>query len=141
MLRTVGAIRDDPGALVMAAHKVISVSVFTFLLTVSAAMATDEHYKKGYTPTDNQASYIAMTQAYVKDRLRDPSGARFRHLYINRKNRLGYPVVCGEINTKNGSGDYSGWQRFAATPVGDHVSLEKVTKFQEFKKVWVRICQ
>ena len=125
----------------MATHSVFWVSVVGLLLTVSAAGAADRTYVEGYKPTDKEVSYIAETQAYVKGRIRNPSATRFRYMYVNRKRRLGYPVVCGQINTENGSDDESGWQRFVATPIGDHISFERRLSPHAFNKVWLKICR
>jgi len=48
---------------------------------------------------------------YVQSEVRDPESTRFRNIVVYHPN--GY-TACGEINTKNGFGGYTGWMQFAA---------------------------
>ena len=125
----------------MPVGKVFLIIVASNFLAASAVMAIDDHYKQGYTPTKSDVTYITRAQAYVKHHLRDPSKTRFRYLYVKRKKKLGFPIVCGQINTKDTSGNYSGWQRFVATPAGDYYSIEKQLVSWDFKKVWDKVCR
>jgi hypothetical protein len=85
-----------------------------------------------------EANYIAATQDYVRDRLRDADGAKFRKMYVSRA--AGPPMVCGEVNAKNGFGGYSGWQRFIAAPTGELVFLEEMMARGEMTKAWSKVC-
>ena len=95
-------------------------------------------YRAGYDPTSQEQVYIAKTQGHVKGKLRDRSGARFRHMFVSHK--VGAPVVCGQVNAKKGFGGFIGWQRFIAAPVGDLVFLEEQMAAAEMNKTWSQIC-
>lgn len=125
----------------MSVPNTLSIGILTLLLFVPAAVAQDDQYKKGYVPTDTEIAYIKKTQAYVENRLRNPSGLRFRNMYVNRKKSLGIPVVCGQVGAKATSKGDDSWQRFAAATMGDHLSLENWMSSWDFRKVWMRICQ
>ncbi len=129
--------------------KAFHLSIFGFILVilfVSSADALenphrregalDNPYRAGYSPSNQEASYIAKTQLYVKDRLGDSSGTRFRSMYVSRK--IGEPVVCGQINAKSGFDGYSGWQRFIAGP--DLVFIEEMMPAGEMEQSWAQVC-
>lgn len=54
--------------------------------------------------------------------LRDPSSAQFRDVRVlpapkfDETEKAAGPVVCGEVNGKNGMGGYAGFARFIARP-------------------------
>ena len=64
--------------------------------------------------TSPQRNRMANAQVAAKNRLRDPSSAQFRNVYLAVGN---VTRVCGEINGKNALGGYAGFQRFVSNGV------------------------
>jgi hypothetical protein len=85
---------------------------------------------------EKEPAYIALQQERVKKRLKDPGSAQFR------KERVYYaiaPIVCGEVNSKNSFGAYSGFERFVSG--GTLQVLESDMSPGEMDKVWERACK
>ncbi len=106
-----------------------------------AQKAVDKGKNKKRNLYDNpskQIAWIGLSKDAVRSRLREPSSATFRnvifHVYEGRM-----PMVCGEVNAKNGFGGYTGYQGFIAS--GDAlVFLESELEAGEFVKSWNMIC-
>ncbi len=112
----------------MAITRAVTLATFGFLPTV-AVLGADTR--------------TAQYEAAVAAQLRDPESTRFRSVHLVRFHGKS-PVICGELNTKNGFGGYTGFMPFAADiamnygtvvmaivwlpkPVGDHL-LESVER-------------
>lgn len=61
-----------------------------------------------------------VIRGLLESELLDYPAARFRHVYVTRnpgaeaeRGSAGPGYLCGEINSPNPMGGYSGWQRFA----------------------------
>lgn len=67
--------------------------------------------------------------------LKDPSSAEFKEVFFNETQKGG-PVACGQVNSKNSLGAYTGFQRF--------ISNGKTTFIEEsdenFADTWVQVC-
>lgn len=86
--------------------------------------------------TGQELSWITKNRELLKSRLKDPSSAEFKDETISRA--TGAPIVCGEVNAKNGFGGRNGFQRWiGAGTVG--VYLEQDVK--DFGKLWAKICE
>jgi hypothetical protein len=70
-----------------------------------------------------EASWAAKMQERVRTRLKDPDSAQFRNVRTYRGS--GIPIACGEVNSKNGFGGYTGFQGFVAA--GYIIALEEQT--------------
>jgi len=79
---------------------------------------------------------ISMTETQLKGKLRDPGSAQLRNVRVRATS--GTRVVCGEVNSKNGFGGYSGFQRYVGA--GSAVFLESELKAGEFDAVWAKMC-
>ncbi|EPL1356691.1 hypothetical protein [Pseudomonas aeruginosa] len=71
----------------------------------------------------------------VKRNLKDPDSAQFRGQFVGSS---GLP--CGEVNSKNSFGGYSGYQRFVVSG-NNLVVFESYMSGEEFEKVWSRLCR
>lgn len=89
-------------------------------------------------PTQQQL-WIARTQRAVKDKMRDPGSVRFRNTSFHVL-RGETPMVCGEVNARNGFGGASGYQRFIASGEAFGPVLEEMMSPSEFAKTWNQIC-
>jgi hypothetical protein len=80
--------------------------------------------------------FIAAQEERIRASLRDPDSARFRNESIRTKGEGG--TLCGQINFKNSTGGYEGFQRFIsghAAPV-----LEGTIGPGEMNKQWTILC-
>jgi hypothetical protein len=86
-----------------------------------------------------QEVWINRTKDAVRSKLRDPDSAKFRNLTFHRFQ--GAPIVCGEVNSKNGFGGMTGYQGFigAADVVGPF--LEEQMEDGEWPKLYALACQ
>lgn len=84
----------------------------------------EEKAKKRYLRTVNSAE-IAVSSV-----LKDPYSAVFR-------NQRGF---CGEVNSKNSFGAYTGYVRYIA-PKPDLIVLESTMDQSEFEEVWNKLCK
>jgi hypothetical protein len=74
----------------------------------------------------------------VKQKLKDPSSAQFRHVYFHR-GADDVPMTCGEVNSKNTYGGYGGFQRFVSAGKAELTFLEE--QVSDFSSVWDRFCR
>ncbi len=87
------------------------------------------------------ADYIASTENGVRERLDNPKGARFRDAQVYQGS--GSPVVCGQVNSKDDKGNYTGFRGFMAA--GMEIILESdmrgdVVSTPEFEQSWKQLC-
>lgn len=102
----------------------------------AAPAAPKEAKGDKYGNETQQQLWIAHSQDGIKNRLKDPSSAEFRNVFFSASS--GKPMVCGEVNSKNGFGGYSGYQRFVAA--GDSLAfLESDVK--DFRVLWNKVCK
>ena len=86
-------------------------------------------------PTGQEIAWIRRHQDVLRARLKDGESAQFRNLYVSKSG--GSPIVCGEVNAKNGFGAYGGFERwFGAEPVGVFVESD----VEGFGQVWAKYC-
>lgn len=52
-------------------------------------------------------------RTFIADKLRDPASTQFRNEHLGK-----YGTLCGELNSKNGSGGYVGFVRFISIDAG-----------------------
>lgn len=72
-----------------------------------------------------------VAQDSVKKILKDPDSAKFQNMN----------GLCGEVNSKNGFGAYTGYVRFIGTPEitiieGENSQVDQAT----FNEVWSKMC-
>lgn len=71
----------------------------------------------------------------IRSKLKDPSSANFRNVFFNNN---GTPVSCGEVNSKNSFGAYSGYQSYIYAGSVLTVLEEEVSG--GIAKVWNEFC-
>jgi len=79
-------------------------------------------------------SYILGEQEKIKGRLKDPTSAEFRNVFVSSSY-----AVCGEVNAKNSFGGYSGYVRFISG--SDMQVVETDMAAGEMDKTWPQICK
>ncbi len=94
-------------------------------------------------PNDEKPSELEMMsrfQVAAKDAmtnsLKDPGSAKYRDVTGHKVEASGAYVFCGQVNSKNGFGGYTGFQRFVAGP-GIAVTEDVV---DDFHTVWNEFC-
>lgn len=81
--------------------------------------------------------WIEKGKDAVKMRLKDPDSAAFKKVYFSRGKR-GIPMVCGQVNAKNGFGGFSGFEYFISGTTENLTFLESEVK--DFSKAWKELC-
>jgi hypothetical protein len=86
--------------------------------------------------TANEIAYISLHEGRIKAKLRDPDAAQFRGTRVYYSVA---PIVCGEVNAKNGFSGRAGYQRFISG--GSVQVLEEEMAPGEMDKTWARLCE
>lgn len=101
------------------------------------ALSSKPSTSGGGAPSPSDYEVLAMQN--VRNSLRDPSSADFRNLAIT--GRIAPGVVCGEVNSKNGFGGYSGFRRFISGGPGLATQIEgEGMDPDEFQIAWDKAC-
>lgn len=91
------------------------------------------HGNHAYANQDLE-NFVAKAKKNVTEDLLDPDAAKFRNLEIRETtgaNGKKFIALCGEINTKNAMGAYTGFKKFnadneSAVIVGSNISLAAI---------------
>ncbi len=130
--------RETVGGAVLAALTFVIIAIWSFQdrpprISSEAPPATGSVQPRGSGSKDFRYHYLA--EQAVKARLKDPDSATFRGQVIGRSG-----IPCGEVNSKNSFGGYSGFTRYAASGGGTVFFEEDLTR-GEFQKVWNQLCR
>lgn len=131
-IESIGAKGRNPSQKGEAVVAVIMVAVIALLWRGCSSSAP-----RPPTMAEKDADWAAEMQLRVKAQLKDPSSAQFRS--VRTYHGSGTPVVCGEVNSKNGFGGYGGFQRFVAA--GDVIALEEQMAPGEMQAAWSKVCR
>jgi len=88
---------------------------------------------------DHERTWVFETQQAVRAKMRDPQSVRFRNVVFHR-GVGGVPMVCGEVNGRNGFGAYSGFQPFIASDADFGPITPTDMARGEFDKAWRQNC-
>jgi len=93
----------------------------------------------------SDADKIALMQkamAAVRARLKNPGSVQFRNVHFHRCSN-GIPMTCGEVNSREGLGDYGGFQKFISAGRSDLTLMESqmANEGRDFSSIWKRICE
>ncbi len=115
----------------------LTIWIFTIILIFSGCgndgkssnndIKSDEKYK--------ELSWIELGKDSVRSKLKDGSSAEFRNVFFNNN---GTPVSCGEVNSKNSFGAYSGYQRFISA--GNVLTILEEEVSDGIQTVWNQYC-
>lgn len=84
-------------------------------------------------------AYIDLTLNEIRKTLRDPDTVKFRKTAVFFGS--GTPMVCGEVNARNGVGGYNGYEPFFASGVTIPLITPSSMIEGEFQPAWQRICK
>lgn len=96
----------------------------------------------GESEADRDARIMFAHQERVKAQLRDPGSAQFRAVRLYKT--MDPPVVCGEVNAKNGFGAYMGFTRFVSRGSLQVIESElgrEVSEPDAMDEVWRQFCR
>lgn len=109
--------------------KLLVVGVLGFGLALGGC-GKSEAEKAKYEAEMKELRYNQMAEGFVKSYLKDPDSAQFR-------SQQGF---CGEVNSKNSFGAYTGFKKFIAADK-NMIVMEGDLSPQEFQKVWDGVCK
>lgn len=79
---------------------------------------------------------IFSAEQLVVSKLKDGQSAKFKKVFVSK---VGF--TCGEVNSKNSFGGYSGFQRFISAHTVENTALQEGSSEREFKKTWDKFCE
>lgn len=105
---------------------------------VGSAKAGATAKESPFADESTQMAWIGKSQEGIKSRLRDPDSAEFRDSRFYSGGPA--PVICGEVNSKNGFGGYGGFQRFIAS--GEKLAFleSDMASTSEMDDAWKKMC-
>jgi hypothetical protein len=89
------------------------------LAAASACALASCHYVPG-----TEAALFHEAEGAIKEILIDADSAEFRKLEAKNTELEGFATVCGEVNSRNRMGGYTGFKRFIAMPGKGHVVID-----------------
>lgn len=95
--------------------------------------------EQDYAKSDKglQSRIMGAWKGGIKDALIDPDSAEFKNVYfVLTVNRT--PFACGEVNSKNKLGGYTGYKRFITAGLKEYTYMEGET--DGFNEYWKQVC-
>lgn len=92
-----------------------------------------EAFKRAQESFENETIY--SSKKAVKALLKDQNSAQFKNVFFN-ETKKGGAVACGQVNSKNSLGAYTGYQRFISN--GKTTFIEE--KENNLADKWVVLC-
>lgn len=112
--------------------------IFTLLMLLS--LISMPAFSSDYSDKSKQSGYIVEAKDFLKSRMKDPGSVKWQNVRFNTANVDGkaLPAVCGEVNSKNAFGGYTGFQRFVSVPPAIAVVEDEVA---DFHNIWNVMCR
>lgn len=85
-----------------------------------------------------EIAWMEKGKEAVRSKLKDPHSAQFKNVYFHRGAK-GIPVSCGEVNSKNGFGGYSGFQKFISAGNTELTFIQ--SEVTDFSTSWKQFCK
>ncbi|MFW1853089.1 hypothetical protein ACG9XR_21310 [Acinetobacter guillouiae] len=112
--------------------KIISGFIIVSLIIMLIWFLTSGDDDKKPSEADLEFNRMIVSQESVKKLLKDPDSAKFRNM----------KGLCGEVNSKNSFGGYTGFRKFIGSPditiiEGENLEIDQAT----FNDIWIRFCK
>ncbi len=106
------------------------------ILLMFVLLSTDYSFAQ----TTQELTWIEVGKEAVREKLKDADSANFRNTFFNYASLQGkrIPVSCGEVNSKNSFGGYTGFERYVSAGEGLTYLESEVS---DFSTVWSTLCQ
>jgi hypothetical protein len=114
----------------------ITIIIFIYFESSSDSSSTSTSTSTQRSQQGDDNLYIEVQKEKIQNRLKDPASAEFKNTFVSRK--MGSPIVCGQINSKNSFGAFSGFQRFISG--GEIQVLESDMAPGEMETTWFKVC-
>lgn len=85
-----------------------------------------------------EIAWIEKGKEAVRSKLKDPNTAQFKNVYFHRGAK-GIPVSCGEVNSKNSFGGYTGFQKFISAGNPELTFIQ--SEVTDFTTSWKQFCK
>ncbi len=111
--------------------------LITVVISIYGQSRQSTSVEKATTQQEREILWIEKNKEVVKQKLKDPGSATFEHtrvMYIADANKT--PIVCGEVNSKNSYGGYTGNKKF----ISAGSALFHMEGEDGFDNVWVDLC-
>lgn len=115
--------------------------LLAFAIATGASATTFLKAKSGYpNPTAKEVAWMMNSMDLVKNKMRDPSSAKFSKVHMKPfvKNGQRIYMVCGYVNGKNAFGGFAGNQRFLSAGVKQLTIIE--SQMAGFGRLWNQYC-
>jgi hypothetical protein len=89
-------------------------------------------------PSKSNAAIITAAKSAIAEDLKDPDSVRFRNVVVHDAPDHSYYMVCGEMNSKNSFGGYTGYSQFLTFVTDQKEVVMKVIGDEEAKAIVVR---
>jgi hypothetical protein len=94
--------------------------------------------RKNTSEESKKAVWIYSGKKAVREKLKDPQSAKFRNVYFNKRS-TGLSMTCGEVNSKNSFGAFTGFQKFISAGRSDTTFLQE--QVDDFRTAWNKYCR
>lgn len=115
----------------IANHSLLAVMVLS--LTLYGCGKNEEQSRK-----TKEFLWVEKGKDAVKEKLKDSNSVEFRNVYFHR-GADNIPMTCGEVNSKNSLGGYTGYQKFVSAGRPDLTFLQE--QVADFGTTWNKFCQ
>lgn len=102
---------------------------------LNSVASTPAQHSKAKVQEPNEYALKRLGEKNVLARLKDPESAKFRAQFVGVSG-----IPCGEVNSKNSFGGYTGYQRYMASG-GGLVFIESDMEPSEFEGAWLKLCR
>ena len=116
----------------------ITIKKMTIMLVMLLAVGglnAPQAYAGKSSQQDKEWTWTENGKDYIRARLKDSKSAQFKGVFFS--NSSGTPVTCGQVNSKNSFGAYSGYQYFVAASAELSILQNEV---EDFPVVWRQLC-
>lgn len=104
---------------------------------VAAEKAKDAASELAESKKGREFAMIENGKSAVRSVLKDGDSAQFKDVFFSNTVK-GVPIACGQVNSKNSFGAYSGFQHFVSAGTSNLTFLEE--QATDFHKVWNKFC-